>query len=382
MNLGPLYLWIAVTGWVAGFWLFTGRYEQAVWCVWVLLPVAVLNGRRIVDIWRGSEVRWWWVLFGALIGWQLLVTGLRGGSWWAGAGAGKDVLLMFALVSGLAMVGRDEQGRSLLWKVVLAVGSIVILVSLVVFYSEISIHENRFRLCWRGWPGFNAVTTGIFAGMALMAGLATAGDGGRGWGRCVAAALVVLGFGLAASESRGPLLAVGVGGVWWLAGNAGSWRRLVWPLAGFAAYWVMVGFAGEGGGGLIGRGSSGRFDIYQTYLSQMVGADWWVGRGKVWMLPEPVLGWLVHHPHNGYLGQLAGYGIPGLLLMLATLVSGFLKMRDTPESAILVFGLVTLLFDGGMVFTMFSTARWEALVVMVPLVLGVAAAGAKKGNGE
>jgi hypothetical protein len=42
--------------------------------------------------------------------------------------------------------------------------------------------------------------------------------------------------------------------------------------------------------------------------------------------------------------------------------------------------MVTLLFDGGMVFSMYSTARWEALVVMVPLVLGVAGRGAKPEN--
>lgn len=369
-----------MTGWVAGFWLFKGRNEQAAWCVWILFPVAVWNGRRVLDLWRGvsREARGWWVLFWSLIGWQFLVTGLRGGNWWAGAGAGRDVLLVFALVSGLVMVGRDGQGRSLLWKVVFVAGAIAVLVSLIVFYSEIRLHEERFRLCWRRWPGFDAVTTGIFTGMALMVGLATGESGPRWWTRCVCAALAVLGFGLAASESRGPLLAVGAGAVWWLSGNVRSWRRLGWPLAGFAAYWVLVG---QGGGGLIERGSSGRFDIYQTYLSQMSGADWLVGRGEVWMLPESVLGWRVHHPHNAYLGQLVGYGMVALLLLLAMLAWGFLKMRRSPESAILAFGLVTLLFDGGMVFSMISTARWEALVVMVPLVLGVAARGAKEEDG-
>jgi len=107
----------------------------------------------------------------------------------------------------------------------------------------------------------------------------------------------------------------------------------------------------------------------------MEGSDWVVGKGQVWMLPESVLGWLVHHPHNAYLGQLAGYGIIGLMIMLVALAWGFIKIRKAPESTILVFGLITLLFDGGMVFSMYSTARWEALVVMVPLMIGVAAEG-------
>lgn len=379
MRLESIYFLIAVTGWVAGFWLFAGRYEQAVWCAWVLFPAAVCNGRRVFGLWRGLArgTRGWWVLFWAMIAWQFLVTGLRGGSWWAGAGGGKDVLLVFALVSGLALAGRDGRATGLLWKAVFAAGSAAVLVSLFAFYSETRIHEERFRLCWRWREGFDAVTTGILAGMALVVGLVSGEREPRGWKWCVGAALVVLGFGLAASESRGALLATGAGAVWWLSGNFRLWRRLGWPLAGFAAYWALAGFAGRGGGGFIERGSSGRFDIYGSYLSQMAGADWLVGKGAVKMLSEPVLGWLVHHPHSAYLGQLTGYGIVGLLLMLAVLAWGFLKTRRSPESAILAFGLVTLLFDGGMVFTMFSTARWEALVVMVPLALGMAAAGAE-----
>lgn len=370
-----------MTGWVAGFWLFAGRYEQAAWCAWVLFPAAVWNGRRVFNLWREVQggTRGWWLLLGALIGWQFLITGLRGGEWWAGAGAGKDALLLCALVSGLVLAGRDEQSRYLLWRVALAAGSGAVLVSLIVFYSEIGIDEERFRLCWRGWPGFNAVTTGILAGMAMMVGIATGENGTRGWKVCACAALVVLGFGLAASESRGPLLAVGAGVAWWLSGNARLWRRLSWPLAGFLAYWVLVMFADQEGVGLIERGSSGRLGIYQTYLSQMAAVDWWVGRGRVWMLPEFVLGWRVHHPHNAYLGQLVGYGLIGFLLMLATLAWGFLRMRRSPESAILVFGLITLLFDGGRVFSVTSIARWEVLVVMVPLVLGIAGTSTRRG---
>jgi hypothetical protein len=230
------------------------------------------------------------------------------------------------------------------------------------------MNEERFRLCWRGLPGFDAVTTGIFTGMALMIGLMGATES-RWWSAYVRVALALLGFGLAASESRGALLAVSAGIAWWLLKNHRFWSKLVWPLFGFAAYWILVAFVGQGRSGLVERGSSGRFDIYQSYLSQITGYDWIFGKGRIWMLPESVLGWLVHHPHNAYLGQLAGYGMIGFILMLATLSWAFVKLRKSPEAAILVFGMVTLLFDGGMVFSMYSTARWEALVVMVPLVL-------------
>ena len=113
MRVAPLLLWIAVTGWVAGYWLFKGRYEQASWCLWVLMPVSLWNGRRILDLWRGVPREWrgWWILFLSLIVWQFLATGFRAGHWWNESGAGKDSLLLFALVSGLAMIGRDDKFR-------------------------------------------------------------------------------------------------------------------------------------------------------------------------------------------------------------------------------------------------------------------------------
>ena len=344
------------------------------------MPVLLWNGRLVLDQWfQGSqETKTWWSLFWTLIAWQFLITGIRAGNWWAGPGAGKDALMTFAVVSGLTIVGRNDKSRSWLWRGVFAIGSLGILASLIVFYSQLGIDEERFRLCWRTWPGFNAVTTGILAGMALMVGLII-GDVRQGWMKqCVGAALAVLGFGLAASESRGPLLAVVAGVVWWLLMHRDSWRRLVWPVTGFIAYWILVGVVGQESSGLIARGPAGRLDIYQTYLSRIGGMDWIFGKGEIVMLPESVLGWLVHHPHNAYLGQLTGYGMIGLLMMLATLTWGFLKMRQTAESSILVFGLVTLLFDGGMVFSLFAIARWEVLVVLVPLVLGVAGSGSKK----
>ena len=372
-----MLLCIAVTGWVAGYWLFKGHHEQALWFLWVLLPVSLWNGRRFWDLWRVVPQEWrgWWVLFWSLIVWQFAVTGFRAGHWWNEPGAGKDTLMTFVLASGLVIVGRNDQARSWMWKGVFAAGSAAVLASLLTFYTEIQINEERFRLCWRRWPGFDAVTTGIFTGMALMVGLITGENASRWWKPCFCAALALLGCGLAASESRGALLAVMAGAVWWLLKNIRSWRRLAWPLIGFAAYWFFTGFTDRGRSGLVERGSSGRFDIYHSYLSQMEGSDWVVGKGQVWMLPESVLGWLVHHPHNAYLGQLAGYGIIGLMIMLVALAWGFIKIRKAPESTILVFGLITLLFDGGMVFSMYSTARWEALVVMVPLMIGVAAEG-------
>lgn len=380
LKRAELFLCIAVTGWVASFWLCKGPREQVAWFNWFFLPALLWNGGRVLALWRSwsYESKRWWILFGALIVWQFLITGFRGGNWWKGSGAGKDAWMIFCMVSGLSLVGCNEKSRSWLWSGVFVLGGMCILLSLFVFYSQVALDEERFRLCWRQWPGFDAVTTGIFTGMALMAGLISGNGGHRWWNPCRSSLLAVLGFGLAASESRGALLAVTAGAIWWLTLHFRSWHRLSWPVGGFAVYWLLVQFAGLESSGLIERGSSGRLDIYQTYLSQIKGIDWLIGKGVVHMLPESVLGWLVYHPHNAYLGQLTGYGMIGLVWMLATLVWGWLTMRHSPESAILIFGLVTILFDGGVVFSLFSIARWEVLVVMVPLVMGVAGSGRKQ----
>lgn len=377
-------LLVAVTGWVTGFWWCSGRWEQTLWFSWILVPVLLWNVRPLLALWMEWAEGWrsWWFLFWAVVEWQFWVTGFRGESWWSAPGAGKDALMMMGLVSGLVLAGRHAEARYWLWRMVLVAATMAVLLSLIFFYSRIPLDGERFRLCWRGWPGFNAVTTGLLAGLGLMAGL-----DGRHRERSIKsllhwAALVVLGFGLAASESRGALLATAAGSAWWLLSHHREWRRLAWPLFGFSAYWFLVAFAPEESSGLVERGSSGRLEIYAAYLSGMSGWDWLIGQGQVRQLPEEVLGWHVHHPHNAYLGQLSGYGLIGLGLLLATLGSGFLRMRHTREASLLVFGLVATLFDGGMSFSLLAIARWEVLVVLVPLVLGVVAREPSIGRAE
>lgn len=381
-------------GWVTGFWWARGRWEHDLWLQWVVLPSFALNADRIWPLWKewfghfGGGIHknlWWFGLF-SLIEWQFWVTGFRTGDWWGGAGSGKDFVVLTVIISTLALIGNSPPSRNRLWLSAVAMASLAVVVSLVLFYQQYAISEQRFRLVWRYEPGFNAVTTGILIGFALVAGWGpwARHDKIPAWVRYLV--LLVLGFTLAASESRGALLAVVVAGAVHFAKGAffekspfqlrvvpiHTLQSLLASFAGFLVYWFLALRMGQAGGGdLVNRGSAGRTDVYREYLSQLSVSDWIVGKGHVPSLPPEELGWVVHHPHSAYLGQLVGYGFLGTAVLGVVLVSALWKIRRTPELSLVVFGLVACLFDGGQIFTALSLARWETLVVLIPLVIAV-----------
>jgi hypothetical protein len=371
-------LFVALMGWVTGFWWCRGRWEHNLWLQWLVLPAFACNGDRIWELWQ----RWladfslrWLALF-SLIEWQFWLTGFRAGDWWGSAGSGKDFALLVVLISSLVLLAEDERARKQLWQVVFGIGALAVFVSLLLFYQDYTLSEERFRLVWRYAPGFNAVTTGLLAGFALVVGFCGATPKVV-WQRWLwRVALLVMGFALAASESRGALLA-SLGGLmaYFVVNRCGRdlSRRVAFPALGFFLYWMGVSFVSEESGALIERGSAGRFAIYETYLSKLSGSDWFFGKGVVPMLPEAEMGWLVHHTHCAYLGQLVAYGLPALLGLVAILGWGLWKLRNRDELPLYVFGLIAVLFDGGMIFSVLSLARWEVLVVAVPLVVGLAA---------
>lgn len=379
------FLTLALVGWVSGFWWCRGRWEHGLWLQWVVLPVFALNADRIWSLWKewldlapeAFRRNLWWFGFLTLWEWQFWVTGFRTGIWWGGAGSGKDFTLGLVLISSLVLLARDEKSLRFLWHGVATVGVIAIAISAVIFYSQYGVSEQRFRLVWRYGPGFNAVTTGLLVGFVIvvLSGSLVRHRAFPNWLRWLV--LLLLGVALAATESRGALLAVLVATVALVVASRERQRVLLNGLCialGLAVYWALAYQVGESGSELVARGSAGRLAVYQTYLSQLGLLDWLVGKGQVPSLPPEELGWLVHHPHNAYLGQLVGYGLLGLLGLLVILTTALWKVRRGPLLPLLLFGLTACLFDGGQMFSLLTIARWETLLVLIPLVVAVAVA--------
>ncbi|MBK1833621.1 hypothetical protein [Roseibacillus ishigakijimensis] len=374
---------IALLGWVTGYWWCRGRWEHDLWLQWVLLPAFACNADRVWALWQ-EWYRGGWrengcllVLLG-LLEWQFWITGIRGGDWWGGPGSGRDFVLALILLTSFALFQREPGALRRLGCAVIFVATLAIACSLVLFYLDYGFSEQRFRLVWRYEPGFNAVTTGLLAGYALVVtALVPWGENGflRG---AKALALLTLSFALSATESRGALLA-GLA-----AGCAALGRGPLHPLreravvtgptlilmgGGFFFYWALAAAAGQSEGEMVARGSAGRLTIYETYLSQLKGWDWWVGQGTVGQLPPEILGWLVHHPHNAYLGQLVGYGLPASLVFGGLLLVVGWRHCRAREWPLFIFGLTACLFDGGQILSLFTLARWETLLVFLPLML-------------
>lgn len=388
-------LWLlhfALIGWVTGFWWCRGRWEHGMWLQWIVLPVFALNADHIWALWKewfgelgtGFRKNLWWLSLFSLIEWQFWIAGFRTGDWWGGAGSGKDLVLLVILISALVLLARSSQALTYLWRSVVCIAFIALMVSAIQFYSQYGVSEERFRLVWRYAPGFNAVTTGILVGFALVASIGSSFEGFRFSKWMQSIVLLFLGAVLAASESRGALLAVFVALFSFVVQPfliAKSKREKVSLFSrgvvllpvffGYLSYWLLALRAGESSGGLVSRGSAGRLDVYQAYLADLSFLDWMFGKGHVPTLPPEELGWLVHHPHSAYLGQLVGYGLIGTLALLVILVSALWKIRARPELPLVFFGLAACLFDGGQIFSVLSLARWEILVVLIPLVIAI-----------
>lgn len=369
-------LLLAIGGWLSGFWWCRGRWEQGQWFLWVLLPVFALNADSIWNLWRNwyRERDWVWLGVFGLVEWQFWITGLRTGDWWGGAGSGRDFVMMTVLLSLLALCARRPDLSRWLREGTFVIASVAVLASLLIFYQDYGLSEQRFRLNWRYREGFNAVTTGVLVGFALLLGLRR---DKQNW--LFATALMILGFALAGTESRGALLAVvaGVGVALAQAFFRKEGPGLKGPLLlscgagglGFVVYWAGASLLAQDAGGMVARGSAGRLEIYQHYLGNLSAIDWLLGQGQVTPLGPEVLGWTVHHTHSAYLGQLVAFGAVGLFGLLALLATVSWRVRASSYLPLIVFGAVACLFDGGVVFSALSMARWEVLVLAVPLVM-------------
>jgi O-antigen ligase len=100
-----------------------------------------------------------------------------------------------------------------------------------------------------------------------------------------------------------------------------------------------------------------------------------VGMASSPEVPEGIFDWRVIHPHSIYLTQFYLTGMIGLAMLvglIAWAMAAALALARSGESlwlCLLSGGCLALWFDGGQVFTVYSSARIELLLVAVPLAI-------------
>ena len=361
--------------WLAGFWVAQDGWHHRRALI-LLVPILLLGGDRMLVAAR--TVRWLWVV-ALLVGWQAL-SRIWAESPLGHAGGPGDSVAVVLLGVALVAVGRRGVLGEQITGGLAVLGAAVTAYSLWVFYGDPThdLASDRVRNVLVYSEGLNPVLTGMLcSSAAVAAGWFALRSSGWKTGLLWTAVLVVLVFGLMASQSRGAMLGFVVGFGALLLFEWRSCHIAVVPMALSVAVYFIAVQGGNAASELIERGSTGRHAIYQWFLERLSGLEVLMGRGfgTLSEIPEEELGWLVHHPHSSYLTQLVLGGLVGtglLLLVLFWSIRDSLRLGGLGQSLwapLLACGLGSLLFDGAEIFSLHSVPRLEFLLVVVPACL-------------
>ena len=366
--------------WLAAFWFLSSESTHRSILAWCVIPLLVFMGRELFGVVKSS--RWLW-LAAVLLGWQTLSRHWSGGLN-APHGWTVDFLLVLGLLCALLTTARAQAMRTVIFPSLAIISATISAVTMAIFYltNDHNFADDRLQNIFFYEDGLNAVLTGfLFAFGALIAAWQTTCPATRGFRAVQISATVLSLFGLLTTQSRGPMLMLAVGLICLVAFER---KRALPVLAAAAAttlvylgvlLWVVAGR--EAFFDYAQRGSSGRFAIYHWFLTHMSFRDVLIGTGmaRPLDLPEEVLGWCVQHPHSIYLTQFYQTGIVGtalLFTLIAMTAKSALALARSGESlwlCLLAGGCVALAFDGGQVFSVYSIARIEILLVAVPAAI-------------
>jgi len=379
--------------WLAAFWFLSSQASHNSLLVWFVIPSLVFLWRELFAVVKSS--RWLW-LVAVLLGWQTLSRSWSGG-FNAPHGWTRDFLLVLGLLCALLTAARAKAIRTVVFPVLAIISATVSAITMAMFYltDGRNLADDRLRNMFFYQDGLNAVPTGfLFAFGALIAAWQTTRPASRGWCRVQISATVLSLLGLLSTQSRGPMLMFAVGLMCLLAFE----RKRALPVLVAAAATTLVYFgvllwvaAGrEAVFNLAQRGSTGRFAIYHWFLTQMSFRDVLIGTGmaRPLALPEDVLGWRIQHPHSIYLTQFYQTGIVGAALLFTLIgmaAKSALALARRGESlwlCLLAGGCVALIFDCGQVFSVYSVARIEILLVAVPAAIAVGRRLGSENDGE
>lgn len=388
----PVVLTVGLTLWLGGFWYCSdpGTHRSRLWLL--VLPGLLLNLRA-------------WGLLMREEGWVRFVVLLLGFQWvsrfWSDPATELvadfgDVLMVGVFLSAVLVMAPSELVPRWVVPSLGMVAALVSLLSLLVFYGDArhSVAEDRLRNILIYTDGLNAVLTGLLCsfGGLLVAWKTARGEGGP-WRWVWLVGLVLLVLGILATQSRGAMLAFGVGfGVLLVVERRRLGPALLVCALTTGSYigllvWVQAG--GEAVRDMLGRGATGRFEIWEWFMKQMGGGDGWIGQGmaQAATVPEDQFGWFIEHPHSIYVTQFFLTGAIGtglLLVVLALAMQAAWKLAGRGEAlwlALLAGFCVALIFDGAQTFSLRSIGRLEPLLVLFPAAIAIGRVRGSMGRG-
>lgn len=386
-------LWVALASFVAGFYVLPVGEVQIILFI-LLAALALLPGITWTKITALASTVTTRVLALGLAMWLVLTLGMwreAGPGWWPPLRAVVNVplLLLFFMIAQRACRQGDRAVRGLLKAVVIA-ALVSVIFSVLWMGSWQAILDTRFQNWMVYTDGLNPVLTGLSSGFAAIVALSLArqADTPTAFLLWWLAALLLIAAAFF-THSRCAMLGM-IAGTGVLFATTDGWRR--WAMAGpllFGALLFVLGApSGSDGVGpmheLVLRGDTGRFAIYSAVWCRMQDAFYFTfGHGlfATEALPEDEAGSMAFHAHSMYVATFYHGGVVGLTFLLSVLFIGlqrawrcFKWQRDPVWLALLLFGIVGLMFDGSMPLRMMTVTRIEPLILIFPLAMATAVA--------
>ncbi len=390
------FLWLALVGFMAGFFVFRYGELQIAWFTLLgVVPLLASYRKRVGHI-LVSQPLPAVVLGGAVV---MLVTSIitlddpLPDRWQVLAALLNLVLLATFFAIPTLAIARRKFRLSRMLKTVVVVAAAATFLSFIVHYGirQAVFPIERFKNVLVYADGLNPVLTGLSCGFAgvLSLGLARRAETKTGfwvwWGTSV-----ILLAGVFYSASRSAMIAT-VAGTLVMVLTGPKYKR--WLLAApliLVAMLYGTGLVGASTGplgpmvDLVKRGDSGRMAIYSAISKRMVEpAHVFLGHG-LWApeaLPPEEAGSLAFHAHSMYASTFYHSGLLGAVWLFAVLGLGlerawsvWWRSGDAVWLALLAFGMVGLMCDGTMPFRVMTITRIEPVLILFPLAVSSAMA--------
>lgn len=373
-------LLFGVVVWLTGYWFFPdGWWHRHMLQFMVLLPL-VLNFDSVLPTLRHNILLW-------LVTLSATYYALMTQEW-------PSVLPLLGLLLALATAAHTAGRRmGFLLLGYLVIGIVTTIWSLIEFYL-MREHPHfllvRFHNTLVYKNGLHPVLSGMLCGLSLIAGLSCKKPSHTASKWLTYIGMAALSFAMLAANTRGALLATGCAGIVLLC-----WKKkdILWlpGMIGVALYLLVATTRAPISPdnpllkdqstprhfNIVSRGTTGRADIYKVYLDSIQPADIWLGKGSLKQLFTNEVGWTADHPHSSFFTVFWQTGIVGSGLLLVTLVSAIRRGIQCWQHShlakawlsLLVFGIAALIFDGGQIYILNSSARIEPFFLLVPIIL-------------